>query len=234
MDARLYVVANVALALSFVSLALAMVAYSRAGARDDVAVIRMKQRLLAGEVSCWIRSGLDDSLVRVIRAQVRLAELGRSASAGLRESIDALGRQLAEMKQQAEEGLARLETGVSAGARATQEGLARRVRRLEGSIQVLAARDEIGAAERLADSHEFVRAEDLLEDAVARVREVRMRLADEVSDDAAFATVLEALQDAVRSIRARAEDHKRRIDTVLSASDSLLASLDVPREPAVA
>jgi hypothetical protein len=214
-----------ALVFSIVSMVLSLAAYWRAGGRRDLEVLQVKQRLMAEDLAKWMRRGFEDSLARITRAQKRLAEVGRGAAENLRESISLLDIELGEMKKEAELGLFHLKTEVSSGGHAAQEMLAKRVRRAEGSIQVLVARAEIATAEHLADINELAQAEDLLEDAVSKVREVRMSLSEEVGDDPAFEHVIETLQDALRSVRERAVDHKRRIDSVLAASDSLLASL---------
>jgi hypothetical protein len=214
-----------ALVFSIASLVLALAAYWRAGGRRDLEVLQVKQRLMAEDLAKWMRKGFEDSLARIARAQKRLSELSTEASEQIREATRVLELELGEMKKEAELGLFHLKTEVSSGGHAAQEALAKRIRRTEGSIQVLVARSEIAAAEKLAAADEIVQAEDLLEDAVSKVREVRMRLSEEVGDDPAFEHVIETLHEALRSVRARAVDHKRRIDSVLEASDSLLASL---------
>jgi predicted transcriptional regulator len=223
----------VALSFSMFSCVLALVAYWRSGGRDDLDVVRRKQQLVLDELSRRTRRGLEDSLARVTRAQQRLAELRTEAASNVHESMDGLSRELANIKRDTEVTLVKLKTEVTSGAQAAQESLGKRVRHIEGSIRILMARAEIRAAEELADAGRFVEAEDLLEDAVAKVREGRMRLADEGGEEPAFEPVIETLHEAIRSVRARAEDHKNQIDNVLSASDYLLASLRA-REQAIA
>jgi hypothetical protein len=227
----------VALALSVLGIVLAGIAYWRAGGRQeltaaraelmqDLEALKGKQRALAEGLSIRVRSGYEDSLARVRRAQERISRLKEEVSADLRRSVEAMSRQLADMKLEAEEGLARLKSEASAGLQGTQEELARRIRRIEGRLQVLVCRIEMARAERLAEKGDFVAAEMLLEEAVARVREVKTRLSDETEEDPAFTNVLVALQGAIHSVRERAEDHQRMIERVVSASDSLLASLE--------
>jgi len=215
----------VALAFSMFSAVLALVAYWRSGGQADIDSVRRKNQVVLDELSRRTRRGLEETLARVTRAQQRLAELREEAASSMHEPIDSLARQLSDIKRDAELALAKLKTEVTSGAQAAQEGLAKRVRHIEGSIRILMARAEIRAAERLADAGDFVEAEDLLEDAVAKVREGKMRLADEGGEEPAFEPVIETLHDAIRSVRARAVDHKNQIDNVLSASDYLLASL---------
>ena len=217
--------AVVALFLSIASMVLAVVAYWRTGGRDDMETLRRKQQLLVEELARRTRRGLEDSLARARRLDQRLEELRAGAAAELRDSIDSLSSELAALKREAEIALERLKVEVTAGAHTSQEILAKRVHHIEGTLRVVAARAEIDAAELLADAARFDDAEDMLEDAVAKVREAQLRLSGEEADEPAFGPVIDALHDALRSVRARADDRKRQLDTVLAASDSLLASL---------
>lgn len=227
----------VALVLSCIAIVLAAVAYWRSGGERDVAALRDElrveldglrrvQREMGEELSRRVRSGYEGSLSRIRRAQDRISALRAEVSTSLRGTLDVLSQQLADLRRDAEEGITKLKTGVSTGAKTTEEAVAARVRRVEGRVQVLVARAEISRAEKLAAKSQFVEAEQRLEDAVSKVREVRTRLSEEFEDDPAFSEVLDALQDAIRSVRARADDHRRQIDRVLAASDSLLASLE--------
>jgi hypothetical protein len=233
MDMRSDTLAIIALLLALVSLTLGMLAYWRSGVLDEIEAVGARQRLVTDELSRRIRRGIEDSLARVSRASQRLAQLQRGPSMRLSKTIDELAAELANVRAGLQEVMRRVQGDVSEGAEATAEALARRIRHIESRIQVLMTRAEIRAAEDLADAGRFVAAEDLLEDAVARVRELSLRYADEPGEEPAFAPVIEALHGALHSLRERAADHKRRIDSVLSASDSLLAAL-ASREHAVA
>lgn len=215
----------IALFLSIASLIVAAVAYWRSGGREDLEAVRAKQKLVADELGRSVRHALEESRTRGARAQQRLAELKREAQGGVLLAIDELSREIAAVNRETEELLQELRFEVTAGAQAGAEALARRIRRVDGSVRVLAARAEIRAAERLADSGDLIKAEDLLDDAVARVREAKMRLADDDGQERAFDPVINALHTAIHAIRERALDHKRQIGSVLSASDSLLTML---------
>lgn len=225
METDTNVMAVIALVCSLVSLAVASVAFMRSGGRRDLDALLSKQRLVLGDLSARAQRGLEETLARVSRARQRLSELSEEVALNLRRSLDEAARELAVIERDAQEALERLKSGTSAEARAIEETLARRIHHIEATIQVLRARAEIAAAERLADRGEFIQAERLLEDAVSTVREAQVRLRDELADESKFAPVLAALHDAVRLIRARAEDHKREIDSALIASDALVASL---------
>lgn len=226
----------IALCLAVGSLALSAIAYWRSGGRRDVERIRAqlqseleaaraRERALTDELRRRVRTGYEDSLARIKRAEERLAQVRETVSAETRQAIDGLRAQLAEARREIETRLEELKTGVSTRAEALQEGLHRRVVRMEGRAQLMLARADMVRAERLAEKQDFARANDLLEEAVAKVRAVRTRLSDPFEDEPAFQNVLDALLEAIHSVRAQAADHARQIERVLSANDALLASL---------
>jgi chromosome segregation ATPase len=226
----------IALCVAGLSLAASAVAYWRAGGRRDVEAlraelarqletVRAREQALAEELGRRVRSGYEESLARIKRAEERLAELREKMSADTRQAVDALRAQLAEARREIEGALQQLKTGASTRAEALQQALHRRVLRMEGRVLLLMARADIVRAERLAEKRDFIHANDLLEEAVARVRAVRLRLSDPFEDEAAFENALDALHEAIRSVRAEAADHQRQIDRVLTANDALLASL---------
>jgi hypothetical protein len=215
----------VSLFLSVASIVLAGIAYWRSGAQSELATVRTSQHLVLDELRRKLRKRVEGSLLRVTRNERRLAELRMDPASVVHEAIDALARELGQIKHESEIALVELDDEITRGAEAAQESLARRIHYVESSVRVLTARSEIRGAERLADRGMFAEAEDQLQDAAANMREAKMRLDDEGSDEPAFAPLLEMLDEAIRSVRARAADHPRHIESVLSASDSLLASL---------
>ena len=224
----------VALLISALSLALAAAAFLRTGAQDRLESLRMQQHLVVDQLARSLRERLEDSLVRVKRAQMRLADIAERASEGLHRLIEDLGRQLNQLRRESEEELAQVRTEVSSRALGVQDAISRRLRYVESNIEIIRVRAEIAAADELADRGAYLDAQALLEDGVARTREVKMRLTDIVGDDPAFAPVIDALQEAIHALRVRTADHRRQLEAVLSASDSLLAWLKArePREPA--
>lgn len=233
----------VALVLSAGSFAVAIASWLRAGGRQQLAamrrdlareveLLRTGQQTLLEDLATRVRRGYERLLARVEHAQQRLGELRERASADMHRRLDTLREELADVQGTAAGELARLKAEASAATAAAEDSLARRLRRLEGRLQILQARMEISNAEVLAGDGDFTTAEELLEDAVARVRDVRSRL-DEMEEDPAFGDVLNALQKAIRSVRMRAEARERQIDRVVSASDTLLACLEA-REQSLA
>lgn len=213
----------IALGVACVSLVLSGVAYWRSGGRRDIEAMH-------AELRRRVRSGYEASLARIQRAEERLAALRASASVETTKAIEGVRAQLAESRAEIEARLGQLEHGLSVRADAAEQSLERKVLRLEGRAQLLLARTDAARAERLAAAGDFAGAHDSLEEAVARVREVRLRLTNPFEQDPAFQNVVDALLEAIRSVRAQAADHERRIERVLSASDSLVASLAAREE----
>jgi hypothetical protein len=224
----------IALLVAVSGLVVAALAYVRAGANERLGTPR--PRAVAAQLARSLRESLEESLIRVKRAQMRLAEVAERAAPGLQLPIDDLGQQLGVLRTESEQALVRLRDEVSSRALLVQEMLAARIRHLEAIIEILHARTEVASAEDLAARGAHIEAEELLQDAVARVREVKLRLSDVVGDDPAFAPVIETLTEALHAIRVRGRDQKRRLATVLSASDALLVWMKSrePREAAVA
>ena len=229
--------AIIALVVASLGLALSWVAFWRSGGKWDIQAlryqiragaesIRQAPRAIASDLAARIRSGYEETLEAMKRAEGRLDEIRKGASAELAHLIDGLSRRASDLGQQARDGLDRLRQGASMETQAAQEALARRARRLEANVQVLFARGEMLRAERLADKGEFANAASVLEDAVTRVRDARAKTALESGQVQAFDDVVSALREAIRQVRARAEGTRAQIERVMAASDSLLGSLE--------
>lgn len=216
----------VALILSTISLAVASLAYWRSGGARDVAKLRSELLESADEMRARLRHGYDESLRRIDRARVLLAEIPPQVAASVRASMDALSKELASARREVEEELERLKANVSASSQAARDAVATRVRRLEGRVHLLVARGDMARAESRAERGEFSEAEELLEDALMNVREVQTRLGPLFDDDPAFAHLVASLRQAIRSVRSRAESHKREIETLIAESDRLLHTLE--------
>lgn len=221
---------ELALVISLISIAMGLAAYSRAGAKQELLELREKLEREMEALRAHLRFGYEESIARLERSRERLETVRREAAVELRRGLESFLNQIAELEREAQAGLTRVKNDVSARTQLGLEAFDRRVRRLEARVQLLLARNEMVRAERLAERGGFDPAENLLEDAVFKVREVRSRLADGIDDDPMFAEVLSSLTSAIRSVRENAEDHKSQIDHVVEVSGSLLATLEA-REP---
>lgn len=231
------VVAIIALVVASLGVALSWVAFWRSGGKWDVDALLHEigaeadsllqaHRALANDLAARIRIGYEETLQAMQRADERLDEIRKGASAGLTRLIDSASRRTAELRRQARAGLDRLRKGASLEAQSAQEAVARRARRLEARVQVLFARGEMFRAERLADKGEFDKAASVLDDAVTRVRDARAKTAVGAGQEQAFDDVVSALREAVRQVRVRAEGTRAQIERVMAASESLLGSLE--------
>jgi chromosome segregation ATPase len=216
----------VALILATISLAIASVAYWRSGGAQDIGRLRSELVETGDELRTRLRGGYEEALRRIDRARALLAEIPPQVSASVRASIDSLNKELSTVRHEVEQELQRLKTSVSASSQAARDAVATRVRRLEGRVRLLVARGEMARAESLAERGELAAAEDLLEDALMKVREVQRGLGPLFEDDPAFAHLLAALRQAIRSVRTRAESRKREIEELIAESDNLLHTLE--------
>jgi chromosome segregation ATPase len=211
------------LAIACLSLVLSCVAYSRAGASSEARALRdelrhdgeafqRRQRALAEDAIRKLRDGYADTLWRISRAKQRLAQLPPEMSEDIQDRAQRIDRQLDERRRDAREELERLEHQISQDAHATQEAIALRVRQLEGRTQILSASADILRAQRLATRNELAAADDLLDDAVADVREARARLGIHAADDPAFTDIISSLRHAKRFVRAPNDATRPRLD----------------------
>ncbi|MDB4967778.1 MAG: hypothetical protein JWN44_3467 [Myxococcales bacterium] len=220
----------VAICVAAASLILSAVAWWRAGGRGEVASLRQDLARHAEALKQRVRIGYEDSLARIRLAEERLARVREETSAEARQSIDALRAHLAQARSEIDASLTRLKGEVSTRTEAAEQAIRARILRMEGHVQLLSARAEMVRAERRAEKRDFIGAIELLEKAIARVNEVKLRLSDRFEDDPQFADVLGALHDAIRSVRAEAADHKRDLERAVLASDVLMRSVAAGEE----
>lgn len=183
--------------------------------------------MLADDIAARLQKDYDNFIGRIARAKISLADTRAGASEELRERIDRLGEELEEIEREARRDLARLQQEPTRRARIKHEELLRDMQRLEARVQLLEVKSEIVRAQRLASQSEFVAAEELLEAAASRMRDIRARLG-RGEGDPAFVEIMSALQDALRAVRNRAENTRRKLQDVLSETDSLLGTFEQP------
>lgn len=229
--------AEFTLIIALVALVLSSIAYWRSGGRSDlqhlvnemrqeIEGLRTKQRALTEEMIQQMRRGYEQSLQRLKHIQERLLELKEETIEGFQRSIDSALEELEGLKKRAEEGIASLKGGVIERAQQAEEKIARQVHRLEGRVQILAAKSAISRARRLVEKEEFDQAEELLRDAVNEIKEARENLADH---DPSLDRVLTMLREAVQAVQSKAEDMKHKIDHVLEENEKLLSALEMTK-----
>jgi chromosome segregation ATPase len=231
-----FTMAAVAFFISCLSLILAAVAYWRSGGQRDVESLRQelrreieslreRQHLLADQLAQRLRAGYEQSQAHINRLQSRLAEARREATAEVVARIDALSRRLSELAKKADDGLERLKHEVTREMQSAEAGLEREIRRLEADAQILIVRSQMMKAERHAKKGEFSEAEKLLENAVTKTNQIRTVVAGDAVEERALDEVNDALVEAIRRVRSKAESFRREIERVVATSESLLTSL---------
>lgn len=170
-----------AVALGLVALVLSLVAYWRSGGQHDMAIARQaideqlrvmktKQDELVENVAATVRSIYQRGQEGMVRARTTLTELRKEAGESLRRQIDRATQQAEKLERRIVEALDAVNDSTIAKARQTQKALVTRVGRMESRVLILDAQWETGRALKLAEKAEFDRAEDRLQEAVARIR----------------------------------------------------------------
>ncbi len=206
-----------------------MLALPGVGLLLSIIALRRSERarkMLADDLAARIKKDYDAFMARIARVRISLADTRAGAPEELRERIDRINQELEELEAEARRELGRVQEPTE-GAHRRHEELLRGMRRLEARAQLVEVKSEIVRAQRLASQSEFVAAEELLETSASRMRDIRAALGRGESDPA-FVEIVTALQDALRAVRNRAENTRRKLQDVLSETDSLLGTFEQP------
>lgn len=206
-----------------------MLALPGVGLLLSIIALRRSERarkMLADDLAARIKKDYDAFMARIARVRISLADTRAGAPEELRERIDRINQELEELEAEARRELGRVQEPTE-GAHRRHEELLRGMRRLEARAQLVEVKSEIVRAQRLASHSEFVAAEELLETSASRMRDIRATLG-RGEGDPAFVEIVTALQDALRAVRNRAENTRRKLQDVLSETDSLLGTFEQP------
>lgn len=203
------------LALPGVSLLLSLIALRRS---------ERARRMMADDIAVRLKKDYDAFMSRIARTKISLADTRAGAPDELRERIDRISQELEEIALEARRDLGRIHEPTRR-AHVRYEELLRHMQRLEARAQLLEVNSEIVRAQRLANQSEFVAAEELLEAAASRMRDIRTTLGRGDSDPA-FAEIMSTLQDALRAVRNRAENTRRKLQDVMTETDALLGTFE--------
>jgi len=234
---------TLAIIISLVSLAFAVTAYWRAGGKQDIEharleiereieSLRTKQKELVESIAENITATYEASRKRLQHAREVLRQATEEAVEGLEQQIERARAQLEALTQQLEEAARSARDTTITSARDVEQAIAVRVRRVEARMMLLHAKAKTLRAVGAAGVHELPRAEELLEEAAELLRTARATLADDHAYDELFDNVKGALRDATMAVRTRAEDIRRKIEQVLSATDHLVGSLESDEQKA--
>lgn len=243
--------AVIALILSLVAVALAGVAYWRAGGgadvrrahdelRRDLDALRTKQRELVENAADTLAAAYNRSRSELASVQARIGELGRHTAEGLQDQLHRAGNQAQQLLTSLEHAAGQAKDLTVNGARSVEQGLARRARRIHARIVLLEVKASAALAARAASNHDFDRADRRLAEASHLLGEARAILDDDHVIAEGLAAMKLRLLDAAEAVRTRAEDTRRRIDTVVADTDRVVGDLEaaedhaqrIPDEPA--
>jgi regulator of replication initiation timing len=224
----------VALLIALISLALAGVAYWRAGGRRDVEHLRAKQKELADALLFVIEEMYEESRLSLRQTADGLQQLKTEAIHEVEQQLDRAAQQLAALEKRLEDGLKSARNTAMSTAHEVERSLRRRVRRLEARGSLLFAKAAGALAIRHAQRGELSRAEKRLDEATALLALARETMRADHAYDEQFDTVKRSLAEAINAVRAEAADIRQRIEHVVAETDKLVGALEADEQKAAA
>jgi hypothetical protein len=214
-----------ALIIAVVGLILAAVAYWRIGGRDDIELLRDKQRELADAFLFMIEDAYEESRQALRQTADGLRQLKAEAVEGLEQQIERATQQLHALEQRLANGLKSARNSTLSVARSVERALRVRVHRLEARGSLLYAKASATLAIRWSNKAEFQRAEKRLDEATSLLALARETFRADHAYDEQLEVVKCSLAEATTAVRARAQDARQRIEQVLTETDKLLTAL---------
>ncbi len=215
-----------ALIIAIIALALAGIAYWRAGGQRDLETLRAKQKELTDVVLLAIEQAYEESRQTLRQTADSLRLLKEEAIEGLEQQIERAAQQLQTLERRLEESLNNARASTLSVAHNAERTLRLRVRRLEARGSLLYAKASAVLAQRWAGKGELIRAEQRLDQATALLALARETLRADHAYDEQFEIVKRALAEATTAVRAKAQDVRQRIEHVLTETDKLLGALE--------
>lgn len=235
--------AVIALILSLVAVTLAGIAYWRAGGeadlrrahdefRRDLDALRAKQRELVDGAADTLAAAYNRSRSELRAIQHRIGDLGRHTAEGLQDQLHRAGHQAQQLLTSLEHAAGQAKDLTVTAARNVEVGIARRARRIHARVVLLEVKANAALAARAADDRDFDRADRRLAEASHLLAEARAILDDDhvIAED--LATMKLRLLEAADAVRTRAEDTRRRIDTVVADTDRVVGDLEAAEDHA--
>ncbi|MEW6470993.1 MAG: hypothetical protein AB1679_01865 [Actinomycetota bacterium] len=226
-----------ALVIAIISLVLAGVAYWRSGGQRDVQrldsqlqrqldALQVKQAELVDHAAQSLAAAYERSRRRLQHVRGRLHDLQVAAEEGLEAQRRRAAEHLEALSQRLEHSAAAAKEATLSAARQAEAGVARRVHRVHARVLILEVKGKATLARRAASADEYDRADTRLTEAMELLGEVRTVLRDDDAYDPQLDSLKAALREAVRAVRTRAEDTRRRIEHVLTDADEVIARLE--------
>jgi membrane-associated HD superfamily phosphohydrolase len=214
------------LIIAIMGLALAGLAWWRAGGRRDLEALRAKQKELTDALLYVIEELYEESRQSLRQTADGFHQLKTEAIAELDQQLDRATHQLQQLERRLEEGLKSVRDSAMVTAHSVERGLRRRVRRIEARGSLLYAKASDVLAVRWLRKQEFDRAEKRLDEATALLALARETMRADHAYDEQFDIVKRTLADAITAVREKSADSISRIERVIAETDKLLNALE--------
>lgn len=231
------------LVIAIVGLVMAVLAWWRAGGRQDVGAARKRldeeiEQLRAaqsqlGEVFLLaIEEAYEESRETLQQTAEGMRQLKNEAIDGLGQELERITEQLRGLQRRLEDDLKSARNTTLAAAQGVERSLRRRVHRVQARGSLLYAKGAAMLAVRWARKKEFLRAEKRLDEATALLALARETLRADHAYDEQFEDVKRALAEATGAVRGQEQDVPQRIEHVLTETDKLLGALETEERQA--
>ena len=217
---------TVTLMIAIVSLVLAGFAYWRPGGWRDLELLHDKQRELSEVLLLAVEEAYEASRQTLLQTAESLRNLKDEAIEGLEQELERATQQLEALERRLAEATKSARDTTIAVAQKAERALRLRVHRIEARGSLLYAKGCVVLASRWANKGELLRAEKRLDEAVALLALARETLRADHSYDEQFETVKRSLAEATGAVRAKSQDVRPRIESVLAETNKLLAALE--------
>jgi TolA-binding protein len=217
---------TVTLIIAIIALALAGVAWWRAGGQRDLKRLRAKQEELTETLLLAIEEAYEASRQTLRQTADGLRQLKNEAIEDLAQPIERTQQQLQALERKLEESVKAIRHNTITAAQKAERALRQRVHRLEARGSLLYAKASAVLAQRWASKGELVRAEQRLDQAIALLALARETCRSDHAYDEQFEVVKRSLDEATTAVRAEAQDARQRIEHVLLETDKLLGALE--------
>lgn len=242
-EGRYYNMGLAALVIAIIGLVMAVLAWWRAGGKQDVEVaqkrlneeseqLRAVHRELSEVFLFAIEGAYEESRETLQQTAEGMRQLKDEAFEGLGQELERITEQLRALQRRLDEGLKSARETTLATAQAIERSLRRRVHRMQARGSLLYAKGAATLAIRWARKEEFQRAEKRLDEATALLALARETLRADHAYDEQFEDVKRALAEATGAVRGQEQDVPQRIEHVLTETDTLLGALETEERQA--
>ncbi|PCC75273.1 hypothetical protein SAMN02745121_04004 [Nannocystis exedens] len=224
-----------ALAVSAFSIAVALLAYWRAGGRQDaerthaeiraaVESLREKQTELVDHTRGSLDAAYQNSRDRLTRVRELLRIEKDRAEAELKQQLDRTEADVDRLVATVELEARKTRDSTIASAEQAERALSQRVRTIEGRVALLRAKYKTRRAEALAEGRAYEEALRTLVEATDLLDQAQERLPREY--DPTVASLRMAMHEALTAVQDGAVDIRARLEEALRQTNSLVRTLE--------